>query len=279
MIKKYLIVMTSLLLLLLLAGCTDHAIPSIKSTEGTTIEETSFIEAAYETAHQEPTSVILDWEKQLQITLNRANNALPYDQLITKQYPEKQVLGGFSTFHARTEPTSIISVDQRNPIECLRKMNDGAYYYALYITAEGGWYYLFFPQEANYALTHTVYVRNPVDASAYAQLKPGDRLIDILYADAPAPCALIPCKETEIILNSITIDDSFCTYVLLKDRLILLRFKQDSDRLYLVLDSIQSFMDKKLVIDANVKTLQELPRTQQIEQVFDFNILPQDYPQ
>ena len=215
-------------------------------------------------------------EQRKQEILSLVNNELPCEQLIKTPYPDDmgfQPWTSFRSAHSSMPTPSITVVDDVFPIECLRDAGNGLYY-AVYQTAEGGRIFCFFSQARDYTFSHSVYVYKPVSSATYNELQIGDPLSKVLKIDA----ALASGFDKQRIVNVIGLNEISCTFALLKDALVVFQYQQIGDGPQdVAISDIQVLRDKKLVINEDVLELQDHKR-QPVREVFDFNILPQDYP-
>ena len=200
----------------------------------------------------------------------RVNNDTPCEQLVKASYPAEQVLNPWTPF--KNAP-SILIIDDALPIECLRDAGNG-FLYAIYQTTEGGRLFYFFDQSKDYSFSYSAYVYKPVSQDIYMQLKIDDPLNKVLEVDAAFASAL----SKQHIVNAFKLNDVEYSFALLKDALVVLQYRQNGEGAQdVVISEIQVLNDKKLVVGENVVKLQERERPP-IREVFDFTILPQDYP-
>jgi len=233
-------------------------------------------------------------EKINQAVLAKANNDLPCEQLITKRYPIERICPSFHIL-PKTYASNLISGDGTRPgelfkteeglgIECLRKMENGNHY-AVFEVEEGGRVFYFYSQENRES--HAIYVNKPGKEEDYDNLKVGDyidKLFDIDYSVA------LGGKLEEgggRWMNYTGFDESganefgafdfdFRSLHLLENVLIMIQWDAENG----TLKKVEKFPDRKIKIKAGV-SVNVAPGTALLEEdeVFDFTILPQDYPQ
>jgi len=258
-----------------LSGCSESpaigttTTPSLMQGGGTQISETATItENGTTNIGASPQST----------TPTKTNNELLYEQLTQTRYDANEILYPWTTFNIHgTYHTFMADVNERFPIECLRDMGNG-HYYAVYETTEGGRLFYFFDGARNFEFTHSVYIFKPVAENVYMQLKPGDSTKKVLEMDSAFASAMKKGQAT----NTVMMDDIQYSFALLENALIVVRYSVTGDTGDVMQDvtvsEIQVFPDKKLIVGKEVKNLQAAERPQQIREVFDFNILPQDFP-
>jgi len=250
-----------------------------------------------ETSHyyHESESEYLAIEKSI---LDRADNIVPADQLITKSYSFADFAHKYGAyFNARRfsgNVHSVLDIDEQYPIECMRDMGNGNYY-AVYNIKEGGRWFLFFPNDAGKLYSYSVYVETPLDKTKFMKLRKGDNLPKVLEIDTPLSW-LWNERKADSEFNSIGVleDDSvMCTYHLFKDSIWLITYKIDPALLsikspeelpndYLnkiTITNIEKFSDQKLIVNLPVfseRNGEKIPAS--VNGTYDFTILPQDYP-
>ena len=208
--------------------------------------------------------------------LKRVNNDLPCEQLIKTSYPAETILYPATTFRVSSEYSKMIYINEFAPIECLRDAGNG-YYYAVYQTTEGGRSFLFFDKANGFNFSHEVYIYKPCKREDYEKLKKGDNLNTVLNMDK----AFHSATSKQQASNAVVLDSSPYSYALLKDTFVLIQYEQigiGESYNNFIISEIQFIDDKKLVVNENVTELQGAKRSP-VREVFDFTILPQDYPE
>jgi len=205
-----------------------------------------------------------------QAVLNRVNNDLPIEELVTKRFTLES--------HPNVNPSdsllsrsclwdlNIYSVDMRWEIEALRRMDNGNYY-AVFEIEEGGRVFRFFTNEGGYRESHSVYVNSPGVESDYDRLQIGDpieKIFDIDYGFS------LPDFKGK---NYTQLDGVDGSLHLLENMLILIQYDD-----FRYIKSIKKFPDKKITLPAGTLLGTLMPITTLEDEVFDFNILPKDFP-
>jgi len=205
-----------------------------------------------------------------QAVFDRVNNDLPIEELVTKRFslensprvnPSHSLLSRSGEWRLR-----IFAVDMRWEIECLRRMENGDYY-AVFEVEEGGRVFRFFTKEGGYRVSHSIYVNQPGSESDYAQLQLGDsheKLFDIDYGFS---------LPDFIGMNFIQFNGVDGSLHLLEDMLILIQY-DDSKNII----NIQKYPDKRLTVPAGTWLGTAMSSKILEDTVYDFNILPKDFP-
>ena len=198
------------------------------------------------------------------------DNELTLQNLITEKMPwtdfwsdtEFQIFSDLGTL-VRVESEEInrraelYEIDELFNIEALRRMDNGDVY-AVFEIEGGGRKFLFFSQNLGYQLTHMAFVRSAGMESEFDILNVGDsnaeyiEFIDRLGGN----------------MTRFTSGNVLQHYFLLTDALVIIHSHYD-------IVKIERRPDKRIYLSAgtelNGRILEE-------DEVFDFNILPQDFP-
>jgi len=270
----------SLLFSLLLPVCIPSYVPGA-SAEPTQSEEPS--EPPTDPKPTFPANEEEAPEADLAIVA-RVNNDLPCEQLITKSFPFGSVPckiflakeGGPVIFR-----NHLFRADWDAEIECLRHLDNGNYY-IVYDVEEGGRVFKFF--DSDYCETHGVYVNRPGKESDYDKLRVGDSIQKVFALDRGS------CLYNSAGLNQAALDGAWTSLHLLENTLILIQYKEDEVNHTCTITKIEKFPDKKIFLPVGT-SLGNLPIGTSVEysvtiygiigegeEVFDFTILPQDYP-
>jgi len=220
-------------------------------------------------------SVNMGTETGGQEILKKSDNTKTADALIKNTYSISEVFGNqhFGLYFSYQGHSgyfeTLQSVDEICKIECLRDMGNGKYY-AVFKIQEGGRVFSFFQHESNgeVYLSHSIYVAQPLDKTKVKELKKGDSFSTMMEADP----SISRCFHEGTLCNCIVPGDTTYTVHLFKDELYLIRWEQENandenpDNIFI--DSIEIFPNRKLRIDQNTMS----------DGVYDYTILPQDYP-
>lgn len=184
---KVLCILLSGLILLTLTGCVSK--PAEDPSSSSSAASTS------STVSGEP--VIPEGGIDVQNEfLNSADNTTPSDELITQSFPANSLYGkgGFAGYFSvkyhmyMSHQHALYKIDAVNQIaavECVRYMGDNNFY-AVFDVAEGGKLFSFFPNGQaphNNFLSHSVWVKEPLNRSDFNNLKIGDSLQDVIAID------------------------------------------------------------------------------------------------
>ncbi|MCL2514036.1 MAG: hypothetical protein FWF08_09050, partial [Oscillospiraceae bacterium] len=221
---------------------------------------------------------------------SRADNNTPPDQLITKSYPASEMIYRYGayfsagTYSGNKHP--IVSVDERYPIECLRDMGEGSYY-AVYNIKEGGRLFMFFPADAHGCFSYSLYLRAPLDKSRFEKLKPGDTIASVIDIDPSFAIAFEKKIDSFCNVASGKNSNALGTYHFFDDSLWFIEYEDLNDDVATIKEyktkktkilGIKQFNDKKIMIDWEFSYEGEI-YADGASGIYDFNILPIDYPE
>ena len=209
-----------------------------------------------------------------QAVFDRVNNELAIEELVTKRFTlESTPPHSLSAipFHSLLSRSSewrfaIFAVDMRWEIECLRRMDNGDYY-AVFEIEEGGRVFRFFTKEGGFRESHGIYVNRPGSESDYSQLQVGDsheKIFDIDYGFS---------LPDYIGMNFVQLNGVDGSLHLLEDMLILIQYDDNKNII-----NIRKYPDKRITVPAGTWLGTTMPAMTLEDEVFDFNILPKDFP-
>lgn len=192
--------------------------------------------------------------------LQKRDNKENYLTKITKTYSEKDFFDNGLIYQFYNPLVSfqhyLYTVEELFPAECVRKISE-TMVCNIYKTQENGLVYLFFQKEyESWVLHHSVYVKKGLSLSDFSSIKTGDSLESVGKID---PVALSVQKYSEYTLF---------TLHLLKDGIVKIDYEKNNDGVFVV-SNAQKSKDFKL-------TGKEIGLND-IDIVYDFTILPQDY--
>jgi hypothetical protein len=207
-------------------------------------------------------------KKEMQKIKDAENSALekdnrqPYDTLISASYPEQKffensIINWFFFLTAGFQQSFYLMQEEYGyTVECLRRTDDTSAY-CIFKTDEGGLVYCFFKEEySSWYLHNAVYVKNALTKDAFTNIGVGSSLRDVSNVDN-----LVDVYEADALKWQ---TKEFLTIHLLKDCLVLINFSSDNGQF--VVTDIRYFDDFKF------------ERHELGGWVYDYTILPQDYP-
>ena len=208
--------------------------------------------------------------------LERVNNEASLEQLITEttlwtdiwlDY-EFRLFDKLGTLvevpnEGRVRRADLYEIDELLGIEALRRMDNGDVYAVFEIEGRGRMF-LFFPQVLEYQLSHIIYINQPNVGSDFDTIRTG-----ISFENYMRNRNIVALNSTQIDCYDRNLNETY--YFLLKNTLLIVRIDE-----YRYILEIERRSDKRIHLPAgaelNGRILEE-------DEVFDFNILPQDFPQ
>lgn len=204
--------------------------------------------------------VLEEYISKTNFVLQKRDNKENYLTKITKTYSEKDFFDNGLIYKLYNPFVSfqhyLYTVEELFPAECVRQISE-TMVCNIYKTQENGLVYLFFQKEYDsWVLHHSVYVKKGLSLSDFSSIKTGDSLESVGKID---PVALSVQKNSEYPLFTIH---------LLKDGIVKIDYEKNNDGFFVV-SGVQKSKDFKL-------TGKEIGLSD-IDVVYDFTILPQDY--
>lgn len=262
--KKSPILMLAVLTLCLLSACGQNKGSQSDSNNTQSLNTTDQNISSGDKAEMESIEkqIFEEYVAKTNSILQKSDNKENYQTKIKKAYPEKDFFDHGLIYQFYNPLVSfqqyLYTVEESFPAECIRKTSETTAY-NIYKTEENGLVYLFFQNEYEaWVLHHSVYVKKKLLLSDFASIKTGDSLESVGKID---PAALSVQKYSAYPLFTIH---------LLKDGVVKIDYEKNNDGVFVVSD-LQKSKDFKL-------TGKEIG-SQDIDIVYDYTILPQDYIQ
>jgi len=176
--KKLCLLLSLICAISIFSSCSPIDVPDIEYSE----EELKAMELEAIKNQDDLFDEYYSNEGKVDEIISRANNE-PYQQLITRTYPEKEFIDknfirpliGFESWMG----SSIATVDRNYPAECIRRVDDD-WAYTIHKTNKGGLLYRFYTDKEEeyrtmrWRFSHSVYVRKKLKHSRFKSIKPGD---------------------------------------------------------------------------------------------------------
>ena len=205
-----------------------------------------------------------------EVILERIDNDSQLEEIIRKRSNISEIPsfpGNIGMIFARDEDeymrrAELYEIDEWYNIEALRRMNNGDVY-AVFEVEGWGRHFFFFQQGTGYQLTHRLRMDQLAVESDFDVINIGDNIHD----------------HDELLRtlgqNFLTASNQSYRFFLLENTLIIIHMEFDSELRSYVVTEIESRPSKRIYVSAGDilggRILEE-------DEVFDFNILPQDFP-
>ncbi|MBQ5339997.1 MAG: hypothetical protein J6Z40_12645, partial [Oscillospiraceae bacterium] len=197
--------------------------------------------------------------------LKRAVTDRPYDEVLHEEIADLYYFG-YRWYPEMSHVDTPLSWNERHPVELLRKI-DGNRMYGIQKMQQGGLLYTFYDE--NYAMTHTAWMSKALSYSDFDDIRIGDTSQKV--------AALEPVTEQWAFRAMATsslhpVYDGFTQELLLKDGFLEIHYNMEEQPNYAVGDWI--ITDMKFYPDFRV----EYDWGRDVPFVWDYSILPEDYP-